>query len=77
MVLLSVALFIVIVISLYIVNVEQFFLVYWKEEEMVSVHPKRELLDEVRNVGEWCTVLFGKKPFKGKIAAIGTYSSML
>ena len=61
MVLLSVALLIVIVISLYIVNVEQFFLVYWEEEEMVSVHPKRELLEEVRNVGEWCTVFFGKK----------------
>ena len=54
--------------------IERFFLVYWEEEEMVSVHPKRELLDGVGTVGEWCTVFFQKKPFKGKVAAIGMYT---
>jgi len=48
-------------------------LVYWEEEDTVTYHPERELVDKEQStaVGVYCSVKFGKRLCRGEIAAIG------
>lgn len=49
---------------------EQFILVYWMDEESVSVVDE-ESVEGVKAVGEMCSVKLGKTSYSGKTAAVG------
>lgn len=54
-------------------HLEIWFLSYWEDENSASIHKATELLDNSPlNVGESCTVTFGRKKYTGKIAATVT-----
>ena len=67
-----------------LIIVERFYLVYWpreseEEDECVSVHPSSEMTEtpeDARTVGSSCLVLYKKKLYTGKIAAIGKRTFM-
>ena len=46
-------------------------MMYWKEEEGVSVHPQNEVKCVDYREGEFCTVAFGKTNYSGLIACCG------
>lgn len=52
---------------------EQYLLVYWEEEDGVSVVVEDQV-DRVAPVGESCSVKCGKSAYPGKIAAVGKWA---
>ena len=53
---------------------EEFFLVYWQDEEGVSVVPRKVIVTAEPNdldVGSDCKVHLGKKVYAGKVATVG------
>ena len=68
----SVILMCYIVVSLFLILYRNVFLVYWGEEEGVSVHLAAELdVEGERAVGDSCIVRFGKSKYTGRIAYFG------
>ena len=58
-------------------NLERYFLVWWPEEDKVSILPEHDILDGASAaVGESCIVSCGKMSFIGKISAIGNFNAM-
>ena len=58
------------VLQLYYSIAAEHYLVYWSDEESVSVVP----VDDVRErcaIGENCEVKFGRKTFRGKVSTVG------
>ena len=53
--------------------VEFYFLIYWNDEDGVSIHHEGELaeVEGDRKVGDTCTVKFGSKSYSGQIAFFG------
>lgn len=57
---------------------EQFYLMLWPNEETVSVHSAAELKEpseNLRAVGSFCSIQFGRSLYQGKIACIGKFGS--
>ena len=50
---------------------EKYYLVFWRQEEMVSIHSDGEVKAKEKSIGESCQVRFGKKEYVGLIASIG------
>ena len=46
-------------------------LVYWMEEDSVTVVKRRQVIGENEEVGEERSVKWGRKSYKAKIAALG------
>lgn len=55
---------------------EQFILVYWPDEDCVSV-VSEESVEGTNDMGEPCAVKLGKKVYSGRTAAIGKLGGLL
>lgn len=55
---------------------ERFYLVWWEDENNVSIHSEEELKkgdpEGQLSVGCACVVRFGRREYTGKIASVGT-----
>ena len=60
---------------LLLILVEQYLLVYWEDEDGVSVVVE-DNVDHVAPVGDRCSVKCGKSVYVGKVAAVGKCASL-
>lgn len=56
---------------------EKYYLIFWKEEDTVSIHLDREVEADSKSVGECCQVSFGKRQYEGLIASSGNSASVI
>ena len=61
-------------LSVFCIFKEITYLVYWGEDEGVSIHPGNEVEGESKNIGDPCIVKFKGAPYSGKIAFSGNHA---